>query len=202
MVIASHVIFSAYCFWLPNDPRGSWSTFVGSLDLFLAAGKATKVETSRSLAGRPHDADKRREAKSELQRPAVTFSGRQALEIGRGFGQFAQRNGVTVLACAIMPDHVHLVLARHRYKVEQLVTLLKGAASRQLVSSGLHPFRDLAVDGERIPTCWAREEWKVFLDSAEDLERAIRYVEMNPVRQGLKRQYWSFVGAGARGPLP
>jgi len=25
MVIASHDIFTFYGFWLPNDPRGSWS---------------------------------------------------------------------------------------------------------------------------------------------------------------------------------
>jgi len=27
MVIAYHAIFSTYGFWLPNDPRGSWSEF-------------------------------------------------------------------------------------------------------------------------------------------------------------------------------
>src|SRR4051812_39201122 len=30
MIVGYHVIFSAYGFWLPNDPRGSWSDFVGS----------------------------------------------------------------------------------------------------------------------------------------------------------------------------
>lgn len=30
MVLAYHVIFGAYGFWLPNDPRGSWSKFVAS----------------------------------------------------------------------------------------------------------------------------------------------------------------------------
>ena len=43
MVIAYHVIYSMYGFWLPNDPRGSWSDFVGSWELFRY-GPATKVE--------------------------------------------------------------------------------------------------------------------------------------------------------------
>jgi hypothetical protein len=30
MILAFHAIFGAYGFWLPNDPRGSWSDFVGS----------------------------------------------------------------------------------------------------------------------------------------------------------------------------
>jgi REP element-mobilizing transposase RayT len=101
-----------------------------------------------------------------------------------------------------MPDHVHLVVARHHYKVEQLATLFRGAASRKLVDDGRHPFEMIEPTRKRVPTCWARGEWKVFLDSTADVRRAIRYVEMNPVRQGLKRQYWSFVPAGARGPLP
>ncbi|MEX0703139.1 MAG: hypothetical protein WD069_13675 [Planctomycetales bacterium] len=49
MFHAYHVIFGAYGFWLPNDPRGSWSDFVGSWEL-LQFGRATKVTTRRSLA--------------------------------------------------------------------------------------------------------------------------------------------------------
>ena len=41
MIHAYHVIFGAYGFWLPNDPRGSWSDFVGSWEL-LRFGKTTR----------------------------------------------------------------------------------------------------------------------------------------------------------------
>ena len=34
MVRAYHAIFTTYGFWLPNDPRGSWSDFVRSWELF------------------------------------------------------------------------------------------------------------------------------------------------------------------------
>jgi len=30
MIVGYHVIFGMYGFWLPNDPSGSWSEFVGS----------------------------------------------------------------------------------------------------------------------------------------------------------------------------
>ena len=40
MIHAYHVIWGAYGFWLPNDPRGSWSDFVASWEL-LRFGKAT-----------------------------------------------------------------------------------------------------------------------------------------------------------------
>src|SRR5437899_6098149 len=53
MVLASHVIFTTYGFWLPNDPRGSWSDFVAAWELFRAGGPATKTTTRRSVAGAP-----------------------------------------------------------------------------------------------------------------------------------------------------
>ena len=50
MVLAYHIIFTAYGFWLPNDPRGSWSEFVPFVEL-VRFGRATKTETRRSVAG-------------------------------------------------------------------------------------------------------------------------------------------------------
>ncbi|MFQ5731258.1 MAG: transposase [Planctomycetaceae bacterium] len=193
MVIASHVIFSAYGFWLPNDPRGSWSDFVGAWELFRFGGAATKVDTRRSLAGDPHDRKTRIETKWRLKYPAVTFTGIQARAIGNGFRQFSEKNGLRIWACAILPDHAHLVIARHKTKVEQLVTLLKGAATRALVDEGVHPFAGFPKKNGCLPKCWARGEWKVFLDDAEDVARAISYVEDNPVKEGLPAQRWSFV---------
>ncbi len=42
MILAARLIFSAYGFWLPNDPRGSWSDFVRPWEL-LRFDRATKV---------------------------------------------------------------------------------------------------------------------------------------------------------------
>lgn len=64
-VLAYHLILSAYGFWLPNDPRGSWSEVVRSPDL-MEYGEATKVDTHRSVAGRPHDRAKRLAAKKAM----------------------------------------------------------------------------------------------------------------------------------------
>jgi hypothetical protein len=125
MVLAFHVIFGVYGFWLPNDPRGSWSNFVGAWELFRF-GPATKVETRVSLAQQPHDRAARRAAKESLKHPAVHLTGVQARAVSRGFAASARKGGVTVLACANLPEHVHLVLARHRCKVEWIVNQLKG----------------------------------------------------------------------------
>lgn len=87
----------------------------------------------------------------------------------------------------------HLVIARHSYKVEQVVNLLKGAATRRLIETGLHPLADFAKPGERPPRMWAEHEWKVFLDSEEAIENAINYVMENPTKEEKPPQHWSFV---------
>jgi hypothetical protein len=45
----------------------------------------------------------------------------------------------------------------------------------------------------RPPKAFARGQWKVFLGANVDIERAIRYVEDNPLREHLPRQIWWFV---------
>jgi REP element-mobilizing transposase RayT len=192
MVLASHVIFGVYGFWLPNDPRGSWSDFVGAWELFRF-GPATRVETRVSLARRPHDRAARQAAKEALKYPAVHLTGVQARAVGRGFAASARKGGVTVLACAILPEHVHLVVARHRVKVEWIVNQMKGAATRQLLAEDLHPFDTWRQPDGRVPMCWAAKLWKVYLDSEEAIARAVAYVEANPLKEGKPRQKWSFV---------
>ena len=189
MVIGSHVIFGAYGFWLPNDPRGSWSEFVGSWELFRY-GPATKTTETRSVAHRPHDRAKRLATKEALAHPAVQFDGAQTEAVAAGFAKYAAEAGLLVWACAVMPDHVHLVVGRHRLDVEKLVMQLKGRATTKLTEAGVHPFEP--EDGKR-PKCFARGEWKVFLETAEDIHRAVAYVENNPVKEGRPVQRWPFV---------
>jgi REP element-mobilizing transposase RayT len=191
MIVGYHIIFSTYGFWLPNDPRGSWSDFVGSWELFRF-GLATKTSERRSLAHREHDRKLRLRAKSALKYPAVRFTGEQARAVARGFAGYVSRKGLAVWACAIMPDHVHLVTGRPGMTVERLVIQLKGDATQQLEREGIHPMSRYAVVGERVPQCWVRGQWKVYLDR-EDVPRAIKYVQDNPVREGMKMQTWSFV---------
>jgi REP element-mobilizing transposase RayT len=192
MVIASHVIIGMYGFWLPNDERGSWSDFVGSWEL-LRFGKATTVNVRHSLAKRPFDPLKRATALAALKYPPVVLTGVQARAIARGFADYAGKAKLSILVCAILPQHVHLVLTRHRLHVEQLINQLKGAATRQLIEEHLHPLERHQGTMSRPPKAFARGQWKVFLDTASDVERSIGYVDGNPQREHLPLQRWWFV---------
>jgi REP element-mobilizing transposase RayT len=192
MVLAYHAIFTAYGFWLPNDPRGSWSEFVGSWELFRF-GPATKVTTRQSLATRPHDRALREAAKQALKYPAVRFTGRQALAVSRGFATAIDEHGYRLFACSILPEHVHLVVARSDRLVERIIAHLKARASSQLNAERLHPLGSFTDRRGLAPTPWAAKCWKCFLDNDADIARAIRYVENNPEKEGKRRQKWSFV---------
>ena len=131
MVLGYHVIFTAYGFWLPNDPRGSWSDLVRSWEL-ARFGPATKVGVRRSVAGVRHDWEARQEAKGALRYLPVSFCGRQCVAIAHGFKRAIERSGFLIYACSILPEHVHLVIARHTYSVERVRQQLKGEAAKAL----------------------------------------------------------------------
>jgi REP element-mobilizing transposase RayT len=191
MIIASHVVITAYGFWLPNDPRGSWSDFVRNWELYCY-GRAIKVKTIRK-ARHARDDERRNAMKRALRYPAVKLTGTQALWVGRAFAKQVTQSGFQIYACAILPCHAHLVIARHRYHVEQVTNLLKGAATRTLIERGVHPMRKFVPRGANLPSPWAAGLWKVFLDCRADVVRSIDYVNDNPVHEGKKPQRWSFV---------
>jgi REP element-mobilizing transposase RayT len=192
MVLAYHVIITAYGFWLPNDPRGSWSDFVRSWELFRF-GPATKTSTRRSVARSPHDHAIRHAAKAALKFHPVTFTGQQCLAIAHGFKDAIRRSNFIIHACAILPTHTHLVIARHRYHIEQVRDQLKGQATKALRNENLHPFAHIPLSRNRLHTPWADDGWDVYLNTPADILRAIQYVNKNPTKERLPPQTWSFI---------
>ncbi len=193
MVHGYHLILPHYGFWLPNDPRGSWSEFVASWEI-AKFGETTRHLEQRTLAMlSPDELALREAARKALNYPPVTLTGNQALSIANGFKAQAINSGYAIWACSILPEHTHLVVARHRYKAEQIANLLKGAATRQLIADGLHPLQQYAKSDNRPPGMWARHQWKSFLDSDAAIENAIAYVIENPIKEGKPRQNWNWI---------
>jgi len=176
MILGFHSIFSTYGFWLPNEPRGSWSTFVASWEL-AKFGPATKVTTRRSVAARPYDRGLKKRMQAVLQHPPVRFTGKQAQAIALSLSN----TPYTIHACTILPEHVHLVLGHTSRNIRRAIGHIKSEATKTLREQGWFP--------ERSP--WADHGWNVYLDSREAMWRAIKYVENNPIREGKRRQYWS-----------
>lgn len=188
-IIAYHVVFSAYGFWLPNDPRGSGSDKVWAPNL-RRFGPATKVPDWRYVARVPHDHQLRLSAKKELVRPPVLLTGLQARCVAQAVAGIAADFGIRIFAAAFMPDHVHLVIERGRHTAEQWTGYFKRAATRRLTNQAVHPCE--ASVGRR-PSPWGAGGWKVFLHTPHEIARTIAYVENNPERAKLPKQRWPFV---------
>jgi REP element-mobilizing transposase RayT len=182
--LAYHIIFATYGFWLPNDPRGSWSDYVGSNKLRVF-GPATKTNTRHSVARKVHNRALRIAAKRSLKYKPVSLSDVQARAVALGFEQAAKESGYIFHACAILPEHAHLVIARHPRNIGRIVGHLKTRATQRLLREKLWPESNRPV--------WAKHGWHVYLFTGADITRAIRYVENNPLREGKRRQRWPFV---------
>jgi REP element-mobilizing transposase RayT len=187
-----HIIGTTYGFWLPNEERGSGSDFVRA-DHLTKFGPANPAVTRRSVAYRPFDREVRRVARESLRYPYVEFTGRQARAVGRGFANELLNYGGTMYACSILENHFHGVTGAHRYDIRRFVGRPKGAATKQLRAEGIHPLEEHPLPDGSLPSPWARLPWVVYLWTEEDVLRAIRYVEENPLKQRKPEQRWSFV---------
>lgn len=151
-MLAAHIILTTYGFWLPNDPRGSWSDFVAAWEL-LKYGKATKVTTRASVAHVQHDQRLRREAKTALKYAPVFLTGIQARAVARGLAGATHEGKYPIYACSILDDQVHLVIGPHERMYEQIVSHLRSRATTQLRAEKLHPFEAHECE-RRVPSFW------------------------------------------------
>ena len=181
-VLAYHLIWTAYGWWLPNDPRGSMSRFIASDVLGelgdLHFGRKRVQPASRVIR------EFYEEAKDVLKFPLLTFTPEEVIGIARAFAGVIQKLGYTCYACAIMPDHIHIMIRKHRHLAEQMIANLQDASRLTVLDVGTHP------NGHPV---WGRPGWKVFLHSPDDVRRTIKYVDDNPVKLRMPRQVWDFV---------
>ena len=114
----------------------------------------------------------------------LTFQEAEIGAIAQVFQDVIQSQVYTCYACAIMPDHIHILIRKHRDRAEEMIKLL------QLPSC--EAVRALEIR-DRFHPVWGGCGWKVFLDSVEDMTRTIEYVRDNPIKARLPAQSWEFV---------
>ena len=110
----------------------------------------------------------------------------EAIElVGRTLGLEIAERGYTCYACAVMPDHVHLLIRRHRDKAEQMIERFQRVTRVALIEAGQRTAAH--------PVWTAGPGWKGFLNTVRDFVRDVRYIRQNPVKIGKPEQTWDFV---------
>jgi REP element-mobilizing transposase RayT len=184
MVVAYHLVWTAYGWWLPNDPRGSSSHEI-RVERIAELGE---LHHGRKQL-QPSSAELRifyENARALLMHELLTFSPAAVKLIAEALGVVLATQKYTCYACAVMPDHVHVLIRRHRDKAEDMIAVLQRASKERLIEAGErradHPV-------------WGGPGWKGFLNTRADIERVIKYIRDNPLKAGLPEQIWPFVKA-------
>ena len=113
MIIAYHIIFTTYGTWLPNDPRGSYS-------------KGVYIEQLKSLGTVKYGRQNPQPSKNILRKfwavtklnttqPPFFINDKIRPLVASGFRKVVDRLNITIPACAIMNDHVHMIILRSKY---------------------------------------------------------------------------------------
>lgn len=182
MVIGYHLVWTAYGWWLPNDPRGSSSHEIRVERIAelgeLHQGRKGVQPSSPELR---HFYDNARLA---LKYDLLTLNTEAISLIAEAFASVVQERPYTCYACAIMPDHVHMLIRRHRDKAEEMIARLQAASRERLVDAGYREFAH---------PVWGGPGWKRFLNTHQDIERVVRYIRKNPLERRLPEQDWPFV---------
>src|SRR5438874_13739028 len=119
IVIAYHIMWTLYGWWLPNDPRGSTSSTIRS-DPITELGEVHLGRKRIQPAGKDIRAFYKQAAEI-LKYPLLSFAPDEFSIVADAVGDAIGGCNYTCYACASMPDHAHLLIRRHRYLAEQMI---------------------------------------------------------------------------------
>src|SRR5687768_5998901 len=111
-IIAHHLILTGYGHWLPNDPRGSNSSEVRQ-EKFADLGP---IHLGRKVVQPCRDELRTfmRAAQPQLEHSVLWFDPSMRQLLGDAVGKVVQDQRYTVWAFAVLKNHLHLCIRRHR----------------------------------------------------------------------------------------
>jgi REP element-mobilizing transposase RayT len=181
-IIAHHLILHAYGHWLPNDPRGSGSNA-------LRADKLTHlgpIHKGRKPVQPPKEQLREfyKDANPKLDFPIIWFTDAKRQALADTFAQTIAQNDFKVYACAILSNHAHLCIRRHRDSALAVWTTFADDSRKTL--------RALPEVPNNHPI-WSTRPYKQFLRTPTDVQRTVHYIEQNPMKERLPPQPWPFI---------
>jgi REP element-mobilizing transposase RayT len=184
MIAGYHLIWTAYGWWLPNDPRGSRSIEIRCAAIEALGGLhygPPRIQPAGNQIREFYEA-----AAGVLKYPLVKFSPDEVAVIGASFARVIRQRGYTCYGCAIMPEHIHMLIRKHRDQAQTMIEAFQEASRAAVLA------KPQSARGENHPV-WGGPGWKVYLETTEDMWRTEAYIQRNPQEAGLPEQGWPFV---------
>lgn len=190
MVIGYHIILTGYGHWLPNDPRGSMSHEVFSPDLMPLAEHhfgRRKIQPSKEMLRTFFV-----EAQQRLKHPILWWEEAERQAMGTAFGEIVREKRLTCHACAILPNHVHLLMRKHRIQTEEMPEALKERTRTT--------FRKTKLVEKEHPI-YSDRQCHVYKSDVQAMRSCVRYIESNCRKHKLPQQNHDFVTPYNNWPL-
>jgi hypothetical protein len=106
--------------------------------------------------------------------------------VAEAFRKVVREQKYTCYACAILKNHAHLVIRRHRDTYQAMFTKLTAASAEALRSCSL-------LQLEENHPVFSQRPYSAYCYTSQDIRGRIEYVEANPEKEGLRAQRFDFV---------
>ena len=182
MVIAHHIILTGYGHWLPNDPRGSMSARTYSPRIAALGeshfGRREEQPSRRDLR------DFHRKASRHLAHPVLWWNNPERQALALAFETVVREEALTCYACAVLANHVHVLIRKHRLKAEEMSVKFKDSGRRALVIAQLAP-PDHPV--------FSADPCHIYKSNPQAVQTCIRYINGNLRKHNLPHVAYAFV---------
>lgn len=187
MILACHLVWTAYGWWFPNDPRGSWSK-----EVWVPAIRGLRDDAGIIQRGRrdvqPSAVQLRewlKKAQKNLKYTPVVLDTNARSIARNAINEQVALHDYTVPALAVRADHVHVIVERHdKHTFQRMVQAFKSVSTRALhkhfLLADLPARRDKENENSRNMVknpIWSRGYWIRYLDNDKAITTAIAYVK-------------------------
>ncbi|MEX0611465.1 MAG: hypothetical protein WD738_03425 [Pirellulales bacterium] len=178
MIIGHHLIWTLYGHWLANDLRGSGSIALYD-EKFAPLGpihygrKPANLQPTRKELKEFH-----RQAEPLLNFPKFWIEDAKRQALRDAFTKVISDRKYTVWACAILSNHVHMVIRRRR---DDALAMWQALADNSRLT--LREFSDVGAEHP----VWSARPYTVFLRTPEEVRGRIEYVGTILRRRAFRR---------------
>ena len=115
-------------------------------------------------------------AAETLAHPVVWWDSAERQALAEAFGGAIEREGLTCYACAVLRNHAHLLIRKHRLNADQMVGVFKAA--------GRACFRDRELAPEDHPV-FSADSCHVFKSDVRSVRVCVDYIDRNYAKHHL-----------------
>jgi len=133
-----------------------------------------------------------RQARRYLAHDVLWFDDAQRQGVAEAVGDVIRGHRLTCYACAVLSNHVHLLIRKHKLKGQEMHRLFREAAKEKLSANKLVP-ADHPV--------FSADVLDVFKSDPRSVQACIAYVEGNFAKHGLVPVKYAFIVPYDRWPF-